>query len=299
MSKSASFVDQITSGDWKKMELFNSPIFKSFVAGSLSGTCSTVLLQPLDLVKTRIQSPAVLEHSHRGIMYTVGSVIRHERILGLWRGVIPSVSRTVPGVGFYFCSLHTLKTRLGWTDPSPLQAISLGMVARCIAGGIMLPITVVKTRYESKAYRYKSIRGALKSIYQNEGTKGLFSGMAATLMRDAPFSGIYLVFYTQTKKAIPPDWKTPQLMPTITFCSGLLAGVLASAVTQPADVIKTHMQLYPDEHKKVIATVRYIIQKSGVNGLLRGMLPRCLRRTLMAALAWTVYEEVVVKLGLK
>ena len=49
-------------------------------------------------------------------------------------------------------------------------------------------------------------------------------------------------------------------MPTITFTSGLLAGVLASAVTQPADVIKTHMQLYPNEHKKVIATVRYVIQ---------------------------------------
>jgi solute carrier family 25 protein 38 len=189
------------------MELFNSPIFKSFVAGSLSGTCSTVLLQPLDLVKTRIQSPSVLEHSHRGILYTISSVIRHERILGLWRGVVPSVSRTVPGVGFYFCSLHTLKTRLGWTDPNPLQAISLGMMARCIAGGIMLPVTVVKTRYESKAYQYTTVRGALKSIYKTEGARGLFSGMAATLMRDAPFSGIYLVFYTQTKKAIPQGKK--------------------------------------------------------------------------------------------
>ena len=35
------------------------------------------------------------------------------------------------------------------------------------------------------------------------------------------------------------------------------------------------------------------LQKSGVNGLFRGMLPRCLRRTLMASLAWTVYEQVM------
>jgi hypothetical protein len=99
----------------------------------------------------------------------------------------------------------------------------------------------------------------------------------------------------------PPftEWKTPDMMPTVTFASGLLAGVLASAVTQPADVIKTHMQIYPDKHTRVIATVRYVIQKSGTSGLFRGMLPRCLRRTLMAALAWTVYEQVIVKFGLK
>ena len=35
---------------------FQSPVVKSFLAGSLSGTCSTLLFQPLDLVKTRVQS---------------------------------------------------------------------------------------------------------------------------------------------------------------------------------------------------------------------------------------------------
>ena len=37
------------------MDVATNPVFKAFVAGSLSGTCSTVLFQPLDLVKTRIQ----------------------------------------------------------------------------------------------------------------------------------------------------------------------------------------------------------------------------------------------------
>jgi len=32
-----------------------SPVVKAFLAGSMSGTCSTILFQPLDVVKTRLQ----------------------------------------------------------------------------------------------------------------------------------------------------------------------------------------------------------------------------------------------------
>lgn len=35
---------------------FQSSVLGAFVAGSLSGTCSTILFQPLDLVKTRLQT---------------------------------------------------------------------------------------------------------------------------------------------------------------------------------------------------------------------------------------------------
>jgi solute carrier family 25 protein 38 len=83
------------------------------------------------------------------------------------------------------------------------------------------------------------------------------------------------------------------------FSCGILAGLLASAVTQPADVIKTKMQLYPDRYGNIVAVMAHIQQKYGVRGYFKGLVPRMLRRTLMAAMAWTVYEQMMRSIGLK
>lgn len=62
-------------------------------------------------------------------------------------------------------------------------------------------------RYESGFYKYNSLGGALKAIYQAEGIRGLACGLGPTLARDAPFSGLYLMFYTQAKQAVPKGTK--------------------------------------------------------------------------------------------
>ncbi|XP_071815146.1 mitochondrial glycine transporter B-like [Apostichopus japonicus] len=275
-----------------------NPIVKSFLAGSLSGTLSTLILQPLDLLKTRIQSSRS-SPSQRGITLIFADIYRNHGVFGLWKGLTPSLARTVPGVGLYFCCLHNLQGQLKWSNPSPLQAITLGITSRSFVGVILLPLTVIKTRFESTVYKYRSVTGAFKEIYIKEGYKGLFSGFSATLLRDAPFSGIYFMFYSQSKKFIPQETMSPAVMPTINFCRGLAAGLLAAVITQPFDTTKTHMQLNPKKHNSFTSTVQHLVSHGGVRSLYTGMLPRCLRRTLMSALSWTVFEQMSLKLGLE
>lgn len=278
----------------------SSPLVKSFLAGSLSGTCSTILFQPLDLIKTRLQNANCVQGRCPGVMAITGNILRNETARGMWRGLTPSLTRTVPGIGVYFCSLHTLRNNFGSADPQPMESIAMGAFARTISGLSMIPFTVVKTRYESGNFKYNSVPHALRTIYRLEGARGLSAGLSATLLRDAPFSGIYLMFYTQGKKAVlRTDLDNYVGRPVVFFGCGIVAGFLASIVTQPCDVIKTHMQLQPDKFRSAHTAVVYILQREGWQGFLRGLVPRTVRRSLMAALAWTVYEQLMVNLGIK
>ncbi|XP_042555411.1 mitochondrial glycine transporter [Dipodomys spectabilis] len=278
------------------------PTIKAFLCGSLSGTCSALLLQPLDLLKTRLQTPPQLAHPgcrRAGMLAVCVDVVRAERLRGLWRGLAPSVLRCVPGVGIYFCALHSLERRLRG-PPSPLQALLLGASARSLAGLCTLPVTVVKTRFESGQFGYRSVPAALRSIHRAEGGRGLFRGLTATLLRDAPFSGIYLMFYRQTRGLAlrVTGRRDAAPAPAVNFGCGLVAGALASLATQPADVVKTHVQLRPGRPQGVRQAAALILKAHGLRGFFHGAVPRVLRRTLMAALAWAVYEELMGRVGL-
>lgn len=211
--------------------------------------------------------------------------------------------------------------------------------------------------FQSGCYNYVSVAGALRSVYETEGIRALFSGLTATLLRDAPFSGIYVMFYSQAKKALPQgerkcgapfstdlwwavgfrkccacttknqssvvvngnaskrgllsartvslqprsffhasdtkcvstcafsfnkNWKwshqnvggkkwndtwylvcllsevaSSACAPLVNFSCGVVAGVMASLVTQPADVVKTHIQISPS-HWSTVAAIRCI-----------------------------------------
>ncbi|XP_044156351.1 mitochondrial glycine transporter isoform X1 [Bufo gargarizans] len=147
------------------------PVIKAFVCGSLSGTCSTLLFQPLDLVKTRLQTQQIVSRgSQVGMLKLFLKVIRNENFLGLWKGVsprsnrtfssgcchvgllenhLPSFMRCIPGVGVYFSTLYFLKQHvLSEPELSPLESVLLGAGSRTVAGICLHPFTVVKTRYE-------------------------------------------------------------------------------------------------------------------------------------------------------
>jgi len=158
-----------------------------------------------------------------------------------------SLLRCVPGVGLYFCSLDWLQSQFcsksngSKSHPSALQAVFFGVVARSFSGSVLIPVTVIKTRYESGVFSYGSVSQALRHTYVSEGARGLTSGLVPTLMRDAPFSGLYFMFYSQLKSLFlvssPSATNNSSISPILTFSCGLNAGLMASIATHPMDVV--------------------------------------------------------------
>lgn len=273
----------------------------AFVAGAGSATISSVLLQPLDMVKTRQQT--VIPRGN--LIKHVGDILRQEGAFALWKGLVPTLARTVPGVGLYFSTLQTLQRRLlGNGKPSTLQSLALGCTARCTAGVLLMPMTVIKTRYESGLFAYPSLFSAIKNLGRVEGLVGLTSGIVPTLLRDVPFSGLYLMFYTEFKsiaKTIdnqnadarnPPKLKYNSRHEVRNFVCGICAGLLACAITHPFDVLKTKIQISRSV-QPMSAVIKDVIKYEGLSGLLVGLSARMIRRSLMTALSWTLFEKFI------
>jgi len=242
------------------------------------------------------------------ITFIVSSVVRENGVAGLWRGMTPSLVRTVPGVAIYFGIYDYIKTRYNLTNPNPAQSFLHGATCRSLAAAILMPASVIKARYESGLFQYKSVTHAFIHISKNEGRKGLWSGMVATVLRDVPYSGFYLMFYTRSKEYMKsylnhgsvPDCIRRLPLASVHFACSIAAGISASAVTQPLDVIKTQMQVNPGKHKSTMSAATYIFKsKGGLRAFFAGFVPRTMRRTLMTAATWTVYEQLMSSIGFK
>ena len=67
-----------------------------------------------------------------------------------------------------------------------------------------------------------------------------------------------IVFYCCVLKFADEGWESPGAL--VNFSCGIVSGCFAALLTQPFDVIKTHMQLYPDKFSNVRAVCIHVHQ---------------------------------------
>lgn len=289
-----------------------------FVAGLGSGVLSAVLLQPIDLLKTRVQQSG--SHS---LSAALAEIRQAPHLLpALWRGAVPSALRTGFGSAIYFTSLNAIRQNAATllpflavvpattttTHSSSLPKLSntgnllAGATARSFAGLLLMPLTVLKVRYESSLYRYTSLASAARDIASREGLRGFFAGFGATTIRDAPYAGLYVLFYEQSKRQLSAlslrgdDERTGMGVSRaagINFASGVVSGVVCSVISNPFDAVKTRIQLQPEGYRNMVHATRRMVGEEGVRALWDGLGLRMSRKALSSALAWTVYEELV------
>lgn len=240
---------------------------------------------------------------------------------------MPSALRTGFGSGLYFTSLNAVRQyvqRTGFlgrghpaqTGSSALPALTntgnmvSGAVARTFAGFVLMPLTVIKVRYESNMYAYPSLWGAARDIRRKEGFRGFFSGFGATAVRDAPYAGMYVLFYEMLKNQLgslaskagttnraQQGRMGASTASLVNFSSGILAGAVCSAISNPFDAVKTRIQLQPQRYRNMWNAWRKMVAEDGFRSLWDGLALRMSRKALSSALAWTVYEELIRRAG--
>jgi solute carrier family 25 protein 38 len=223
-----------------------------------------VLLQPLDVLKTRLQqyygsgagvtnpgnlskslingsispsqAPAARALSEFRVWSALRTIYHADGVLSLWRGVAPSLARVGLGSGTYFVALselqHVAAEHRG--DGSAIHALNFatGAAARVIASTVVAPITVLKTRLEAADSLHRSGYDITRQMLHQHPLRSSFKGFIPTLCRDAPYSGLYVTIYAHIRSAMSdllPSTSSPIL---INFSSGAFAGLIATMVTQ-------------------------------------------------------------------
>lgn len=280
---------------------------RHLVAGFSGGLTSAVCLQPLDLLKTRVQ-----QSENRSLLYALKNI---SGLQELWRGTLPSALRTSVGSALYLSTLHIGRSylaRLKETEKplfnvssklpklSAYENVSVGMISRTVVGFLTMPITVIKVRFESDLYQYKSMKEAIVDIFRSSGLKGFFRGFGATCLRDAPYAGLYISSYEQLKSILPSllelSVEGNELghvsSGIINSTSAIVAAVFSTTVTAPFDTIKTRMQLRSKTYRTFTETTKKLYAENWTQ-FFNGLSLRLVRKAGSAAIAWCIYEELV------
>ncbi|KAG9125559.1 hypothetical protein FRC07_007099 [Ceratobasidium sp. 392] len=281
-------------------------------SGALSGLCSSLALQPLDLLKTRLQRGGAGK-GISGIFTIARSVVAQNGVWGLWRGTTPTVARSVPGVAIYFYALQSVRGRLaqipslaapvagdkGTTLPKLSARANLvsGACTRVAVGFLLSPLAVLKARFESGAFAYTSIPHGLASLVQTHGVRGLWQGFLPSVFRDAPYAGLFVASYESAKTYGEKvfDTSAPATAAVVHSGAGMFAGAFATLMTHPFDMVKTSMQVRSEpEFNNFRGTVAAVWREAGPLGFFSGMSLRMTRKVCSSAIGWTVYEAMLL-----
>ena len=296
LSPSSSFlVDQFTN-------FKPNPLTQQIIASTFGSCLTAVFTCPLDVIKSRLQIQSHHPTSHHSSHHlpqstfrALLSIVKHEGIASLWKGLRPTLLMTIPNNGIYY-SLYE-RFRIQFKDYGPtLSPLISGCVARVIAVTVTNPIEYFKTATQTSRKKIY-----LKDLRWDQ----LMRGYSATLLRDVPFSSLYWMFYENLKHKLlistnkeceakmlgDEDVRCSNLI-LISFISGAIGGVFATTLTHPFDVVKTNAQNVDSKHFGVWNISKNIYKTQGLNGFTRGLMPRCLKVAPSCAIMISTYELI-------
>jgi dicarboxylate transporter 10 len=224
------------------------PVVHRWYLGGLASAAAAACTHPLDLLKVHLQTQQVAE---RGLLTMGAHVVRTQGVRGLYNGLTASLSRQLSYSTARFGVYEILKLYLLPADGSPLPfhyKIVMGATGGFIGGVVGSPFDVINVRMQHDMKippelrrNYRHVLDGLARISREEGVLSLWNGSSMVIARAVLVTLSQIAFYEQAKQILLGTGHFRDN--TLThFSSSFIAAVVATALTQPVDVIKTRLQ---------------------------------------------------------
>ena len=179
------------------------------LAGMGAGASQVIFTNPVEIVKIRLQTAALLEANEPGVRRTGLGIVRDLGFRGLYKGASACFLRDIPFSAIYFPCYAMSKSLLSSTNGetgnqelSSTRVLISGALAGIPAAYLCTPADVIKTRLQAEAAAagkdarsYKGIGDAFLTILKEEGPTAFFKGGVARVCRSSPQFGVTLFTY--------------------------------------------------------------------------------------------------------
>ncbi|KAG5533857.1 hypothetical protein RHGRI_027900 [Rhododendron griersonianum] len=282
---------------------------RGFSAAS-AAVFSAILVNPLDVVKTRLQAQAAgVPHTHplsnlTSCMALFGPNMMFIQMFADLRcspscshaGIHGTVSICPPDCFRYKGTLDVFYkiirqegfVRL-WRGTTAGLALAMPTVSSLVTSGPDLLPTLTENLAFKEVHRGKKLPGIWKTLLEvvshvkssRQNYHALWTGLGAQLARDVPFSAIFLQIIGQIRRrllSLTGEEANAATVLGANFSAGFVAGSLASAATCLLDVGKPRRQIEKDPARALRMTTRQTLMEvwrgGGMKGLFTGVGPR-------------------------
>lgn len=182
-----------------------------------------------------------------------------------------------------------------------VENLIAGLSGGVVSTLVLHPLDLVKIRFAVSdglelRPKYSGMVHCMKSVWQQEGLRGLYQGVTPNVWGAGASWGLYFFFYNAIK-GYTKEGRQAELSATEHLVSAAEAGILTLTLTNPIWVTKTRLVLQYSadrngkQYKGMFDALVKIYRHEGVSGLYKGYVPGLLG-TSHGALQFMAYEEL-------
>ncbi|WOL14974.1 mitochondrial substrate carrier family protein B-like isoform X1 [Canna indica] len=279
------------------------------VAGAFSKTCTAPLSRLTILFQVQGMHSDAATLRKASIWHEASRIVYEEGFRAFWKGNLVTIAHRLPYSSISFYAYEQYKNLLQLITGLDKQrdSVSADVCVRLLGGGLAgltaatmtYPLDLVRTRLsaQTNTMYYRGISHALCTICRDEGIRGLYKGLGATLLGVGPSLAINFCAYETLRShwQVERPCDSPVL---VSLASGSLAGIVSSTVTFPLDLVRRRKQLEgaagraPVYKTGTFATFGHIIRTEGFRGLYRGILPEYYKVVPSVGIVFMTYETL-------